>query len=452
MSLNENNLNRLAISLIELNKYSYDEAIFELKNLKLSLICGDKIKTSYSLQAALITAVNTAARAFLGGVYVTLPENTPALIPWNDNSSLNRIIQDLGGKLNPSKGNFTLYFGCPMEDNEGFEILCNAWQGGISKYNQEKIKLTENESIPLGGIAAGAIGVGSAFFKVTGIDITAGDISTGISLWKPCQNWHASDACGPIVENLPSKYWILGLGHLGQSYLWNIGLLPYKYPKDVNIVLQDYDRFRYANKSSGLLYTGKALDQYKTRVCASWLEKRNFCTAIIERKFDENTKVTNEEPLLALCGFDSGKSRRPLLGAGFDFIIDCALGGNLDLFDNMIVRTFPNNSKTPEDIWSEKMEKDILNQEVANHFSKVEKNDCGILAETLGNKAISSSFVGAISGSLVVAECIRSLNGGMRYDTIVAQLRNMNQMRCRKHLNSSYSVELVRNGFTPTQF
>jgi len=31
----------------------------------------------------------------------------------------------------------------------------------------------------------------------------------------------------PLLSNLPNRFWVLGLGHLGQAFLWNLALLPF---------------------------------------------------------------------------------------------------------------------------------------------------------------------------------------------------------------------------------
>jgi hypothetical protein len=51
------------------------------------------------------------------------------------------------------------------------------------------------------------------------------------------------------------------------------------------------------------------------------------------------------------------------------------------------------------------------------------KEDCGILAETLAKKAVSSSFIGAVAGAFVTAEVLRALNSGVRCEYVKAHLR-----------------------------
>ena len=166
------------------------------------------------------------------------------------------------------------------------------------------------------------------------------------------------------AELLPEKFWMLGLGHLGQAYLWNIAFLPYKDRSKITF-LQDTDRMVKANWSAGLLCDDeKLLMNIKTRICSNWLEKKGFKTRIIEKKFDESTKRNDEdeEPLLAICGFDSAKSRVSLEMAGFDLIVEAAVGGTLSTFDCISLHTFPNSEKTPHEIWG-----DIENYDEENY-------------------------------------------------------------------------------------
>jgi len=45
-----------------------------------------------------------------------------------------------------------------------------------------------------------------------------------------------------------------------------------------------------------------------------------------------------------------------------------------------------------------------------------------VVAETLASTAISTAFVGTVTASLVLAEVLRGLHGGRRYDTLSLQL------------------------------
>lgn len=449
MKLSEDTFNRLSLGIIEKQNCSPEDAMQKLESLSIYLVCGDKIKSSLPLQAALITAVNTGKRAFLGGVYIQIPPNTPCLLPWPGAKIFNEILLDAGAMITEKAPHdcFKILFGLSVNDDNSLQVICNDWQAGVLAENIE-IPFNEIGNIPTAGVFSGGLAICLSFLKLSGINISSCDKSVGISLWRPDLHWLHDNAGGPRVTLLPNKFWLLGLGHLGQAYIWNIGLLPFKAPNEIIFLLQDYDRIVEANVSAGLLCEKNDTGIYKTRKCISWLEARGFNTVSTERKFDEYTKRINEEPFIALCGFDSASSRLNLENAGFDLIVESALGSNLATFDNIILHSFPGASKSPKDIWGDI---DETNQEI-NHpvheiLKKGDNDICGIIPLTIASKAISASFVGACSGALVIAEVLRGLNGGMRYEKIVAHLRAMDDIKAVKHNKSFYTTEMSRNGY-----
>ncbi len=52
------------------------------------------------------------------------------------------------------------------------------------------------------------------------IHAAACDKSIGLSLWRPDLDWRADESNGPLIELLPKRLWLLGMGHLGQAYAW----------------------------------------------------------------------------------------------------------------------------------------------------------------------------------------------------------------------------------------
>ena len=153
------------------------------------------------------------------------------------------------------------------------------------------------------------------------------------------------------MQYLPQKLWILGLGHLGQAYLWTLGLLPYAEPQKAEFFLQDFDRVVVANLGTGLLCSAESVGRLKTRLCAEWMENRRLRTRIIERPFDFRIVPNDDEPLVALCGFDSAAARRLLEKPGFDLIVEAGIGGDIANFDHIFLHTFPDATKKPEEIW-----------------------------------------------------------------------------------------------------
>ncbi|HKJ33720.1 MAG TPA: hypothetical protein VKA34_17950 [Balneolales bacterium] len=446
LNISENNFNRLAIAIMQNYNCSYKKALELLGSFKLKIVCGEEIRESPSLQAGLLTAINCGKRAFHGGVDVNLPDqNIPLCIKWNtEGKSLNDIIVAMGGILTnkkPTNKDYVLSFGIKPYNDNSLQVISSGWRSGVISLN-DPVAIDKNFDFELAGIAGASLGVAKLFLKISGIDITALDKSNGISLWRTNKDWRKSKYDGPRVNYLPKNIWILGLGHLGQAYIWSLSFL-YRESKP-SILLQDYDTIEEANYGAGLLLDNDDEGSRKTRKTAEWLEKRQFPVTITERKFDENTKRTLEEPYIALCGFDSASSRKYLENAGFDLVVEAGLGGELSDFDNIHIHTFPSTNYKASNIWSNIDEQSSIHHEVVEK-EFVNDNVCGILGQTLSNKAISTSFIGAFTSSLVLAELVKSLNDGIKSDFIGLKIRSLNHKSIIG--DNRYNTQATRNGF-----
>ncbi len=144
---------------------------------------------------------------------------------------------------------------------------------------------------------------------------------------------------------------MLGLGHLGQAFLWNLALLPFPKREEIRFLLQDFDAIETGNFSSGLLCTEGVVGRKKTRHCAGWLEQFGFQTIINERRYTEHDRRMDDDPRIALCGFDRGRPRSFLGKTGFDLVVECGLGDTLADFDQIHMHTFPSKHNSPEALW-----------------------------------------------------------------------------------------------------
>jgi hypothetical protein len=446
---NEDNFCRLSRAIIERQACTYAEALRTLAGLRLNLVCSELIRDSVALQAALLTAINTGKRAFLGGVAVAMPTGVANLLPWPVPGSLNEVAAVLGANLSARElpaAAHTLYFGPavqPVED--GLTVQCSGWRGGVAPA-EKPISVASPHDFALGGVIGGALGVAKGFLRVTGLGSRFVEGPQGVSLWRPDLDWMSVGADGPKLELLPLNMWMLGLGHLGQAYLWNLGLLPYPRGSGAGFFLQDFDRVVAGNWNAGLLCDQASAGQFKTRLCSGWLEARGLKTRIIERPFDEATRRGGEEPFVALCGFDNLRSRGLLEGAGFDLVVECGLGGETTTFDDMVLHTFPEASQTAAEVFggASGSEPPARTGGLAGAFGEL--RDCGILVATLEGKAISSSFVGAYAGALVVGEVLRGLHGGVRCELLKVHLRSNDPLGVVL-LEEAYQNRFARSGY-----
>ena len=279
-------------------------AAYELfRSYRLAVLIGPELATSPAHQASLLTIVNTGRRAMLGGVVVVGALDVPLLVPIPGCAQLSEAVEHLGG-LRVSEtpaGVPTLILGDATAISEpgciSLAVTFENWRGGVIPTSDGR-RLGEAGAIATAAVLAGALGVSEIFQHLRGNPM-AGRRSVGLSLWSPGHLEWETAPTGPASLVLPSRLWLIGLGHLGQAYLWTLGLLPYNTPGDVKLVLQDFDRLTPANDSTSLLTNAKNIGEQKTRAMAEWAEARGFRTRLVERAFPGGIAIADDEPRLA---------------------------------------------------------------------------------------------------------------------------------------------------------
>lgn len=437
-----NELNRsvkLAMDSGEARSPREAEMIF--KRYRLGIIAGSDVASSPTKQAALLTAVNTGRRCFLGGVEVQIDcSDAELLVPWRACRTIGQAVVDLQGKLSRTTAdNIPRIIIGDVKDQGRSDFAVRAtfegWRGGVVPVNDEG-RLGEVMEFTPAGVLAGAIGVSEAFQHVRGRNALAGHRAVGLSLWKPETGtlWLEDGENGPSLEWLPSSCWLIGLGHLGQAYLWTLGFLPYANPGAVELVLQDYDDLVQANDSTSLLTNSKLIGQKKSRAMAEWCEQRGFRTRINERKFAANFAIGDEEPRVALCGVDNESARAELEDVGFTQIIEAGLGRGTEEYLAFQVHCFP-AQRSARERWCttafDRVSESRVSQPAYESLAAEGMDKCGLTM--LANRSVGASFVGAFTATVVICELLRMALGAHRYGVIDGSLR------------SPESFEFIRN-------
>jgi hypothetical protein len=423
------NANRLALGLARQRRIHYRDAEALLRSLTLKLVINAESCRSLAFQAALLTAFNSGNRAFLGGVSVEMPDAVKLLLPLPGFQTLNEALRFTGfaPRANASASE-TIFFGHTpaVQTDNSCRADCDGWRGAVSDFDDTvDFEYEKSDDIALGGVFAGGLAVHRCFLKAAGIQARSLEVPIGLSLWMPGTDWHKPVSPSPLLFNLPNRLWLLGLGHLGQAFLWNLALLPFPQRREIELLLQDFDLFEPGNLGSGLVCTPRAVGQRKTRVCADWSENLGFTAKITERRYTEHDRRHETEPPIALCGFDRAKPRSFLEKTGFGLIVECGLGDGPADFDTIHIHSFPNSINSAEGLWGDIPENGRAVDEQEAKLFEEEGETCGQLAIDTAGKAVSTSFVGAMAGALVTAELLRVFNGGNSFEEQFLTPRNM---------------------------
>jgi hypothetical protein len=417
---------------------TFEEAKRIASGYVLQVQVGRGIVSSHNPQAALLTAINTARRAFLGGVRVHIAEDPVLTVRWGEAMRLSEAVAAYGGTVvgDLTDDHPTIALGHLDPPPSGRIVLYPTWQGwsgGAVETGAARLDEADDRLV-LSGVLAGALAVSESFQHVRG-NVVAGRRDVGLSLWRPDLDWRDPVAVGLACPYLPSRLWMLGLGHLGQAYCWALGFLPYAKPEDVWLMLQDFDRVVEANEATALLAGVGDRGRPKARIVARRMEGIGFRTSVTERPFDANTRRRGDEPGLALGGFDRPEPRRELGAAGFEFIVDAGLGGGPEHYLDMLIHSFP-SGLTPAEAWprsqasgsdrrDQRLDRpayeDIV-QRLTTEGLTEEEARCGVLE--VAGQSIGAAFVGATTASLVLAEVLRLLYDGPSYEVIGLSLRS----------------------------
>jgi len=408
---------KLAMDTGEAESVEHAQHIFS--GYRIGVTAGPEITISPTHQAALLTFIRLASRVFLGGVDVVMPGNRKVPVLHPGLPSIGETICTSGARcvssLEPHVP--TVCIGTvDLQHAAGFAVrtIFSGWRAGVVPADVEP-PFGFTDELTLSGALAAALAVNEAFLFVRQDTPEAGLREVGLSLWRPdaVEDWWTPGNDGPALRYLPSKLWLIGLGHLGQAYLWGLALLPYARPAEVELVLQDLDIILKSTLSTSVLSDASMVGEHKTRAMASLMEKRGFRTWLVERRFDETLRIQPDEPQVALFGVDNVPPRRALGDAGFRLVVEAGLGSGAKDFRAMRVHTFP-GAKEPRDLWNAPVEKLVRTDTPAYADLKSRGLDqCGVTL--LAGRAVGAPFVGMMAAGLCLAELLRHLHGGDIY-------------------------------------
>jgi hypothetical protein len=438
-------LSRISKFFVDGGKISAADALSHRKKHRIVLKCGADVAQSRTLQLAVLTAANIATRCFPGAVrfslYPGLAEARLLIWPRLGITFGAALAEIAGGECLAETGDadearHILLFGTAMAARAALRVTFDGWIAKVGPVDKVE-RLQEREFCALSGTLAGALAISEVFLSFADLNIEAARRSIGLSLWRPDLPPSHPAAIGVPVQFLPSELWVLGLGHLGNAYLWALATLPYPDPTTTEIYLNDFDVVEPENFDTGMIFGSGDAGTLKTRICAEWLERRGFRTRLIERPFDSNFRCRSVrpqiEPRLALCGFDSNPARRDLETANFLRVMESGLGSTKDNFDTISFHGLP-NPRPVADLWPDLSQEEKARQQ--EHFDRVARENpayaelgddvCG--RAELAGKSVAVPFVGATAATLVLAEVLRLLHEGPVYTDIKIALSDLDRL------------------------
>ncbi len=403
MALNRQ-IARLSKILVDSEGISFDKAQARLEALTLEIIVGADA-VSPAAHAAVLTAVSVGHRTFLGGVRVkgALDQPLNSALPISART-LGEAVLAIGASQFEGAPSCTV---CIAIDNHNIETWSVAtwwdgWRGGVAPIGAVNSGVSDN---PLAGIAAGALAVGAAFQAERGSAVAS---KSEVNLW-PTE--YPEDAPAFAEVFLPGALWLIGLGNLGQAFLWALAALPYSDPGAVSLVLQDRDEVTVENWGTSVLVQEENYGSLKTNVGERWGQAKGFNVRRIDRRLVASDRLEDDDPRLALSGVDKVEVRKLMANVGFDCIVDAGLGRTAADFDRYRISVFDHTRPIDRHfagVTDEAVEANSRDDN-AYHLLEAEVGRCGT-AEVAG-ASVAAPYVSAVAAAVAVSRLIAVVSG-----------------------------------------
>lgn len=386
---------------------SFHAAQKRLDDVNVAIVVDDRARATAAGQAAALTALATGVRSFGNAALVT-SRDAVLKRPIASGSTLVSAATAIGATVTTRMPEHVTH-SILVADGEprGFSVRCwwDGWLGGVVPASDARA-LGEGWN-PLTGSFAGAVAVRELFAQARGLRSNHPRPCV-VSLWEPWTDSLQHDR-GPSTVYLPCAMWLVGLGHVGQGFLWNLGLLP---GHGERLILQDAQDVAAENVATQILSSMPDIGKRKARIAARWMEACGWRTELIERAFSAGERRRDADPALIVSGVDRLDPRLQILAAHFPFMLDIGVGHGPGDFENLQLRVL---SKGAESSWAEAAEDSKVSALLQSQaYRELAKSDpCG--AYSVAQSSVAVPYVGAASGALAVAQALRI---GQMQDTV----------------------------------
>ena len=395
---------RLSKILVDSEGISFDEAETRLRELTLEIAVGSEA-TSPASHAAILTAVSVASRTFVGGARVTgaVDGRLNSALPLRAESLAEAA--DLAGATEfDGAASRKIVVGTNGLPAVGWSVSpwWNGWRAGIAKLGEARWDTGDN---PLPGVAAGALAVGAAFEAERQRFV---EFRGEVDLW-PIGVDEQSPNFADVF--LPRALWLVGLGNLGQAFLWALSALPFGDPGEISLVLQDRDTVTEENWATSVLVKDETYGSLKTKVGEDWASAKGFGVRRIDRRLHARDRIEDDDPRLALSGVDKVEPRRLMATVGFDCIVDAGLGRTASDFDRYRVSVFDRTRPIDKHFAGQEDAPVIQGVPAGDAYRRLQEQigPCG--TAEIGGASVAAPYVSALAAAVAVSRVIAVTSG-----------------------------------------
>jgi len=382
---------------------SYEDAKALFQSFKLRIHVQPDFTAVPAAQAAVLTLLNAAPRTFLGGVELVGALQERCTMAWFAGRTLADVAQSFGVAVPASIDGLEV----PTIRIGNSEPAESVFSVGVG-LQAEQFTLTPDRSTAMNSMSAAYVGVAAA---------GAALCEAFLHLYRKAPLAGQRDVHwafpGGEDPKAPTSLWLVGLGHLGQAYLWTAALAGDQYLPTL-VKLSDFDSVSESSLSTCLLVGPRDVGRRKVDVVAERLEALGVQVKRCYEKLDLNDGPVQVPHEFVVVAVDNVSLRRSLDRIHAARVLEAGIGDGSDAFTRLQVHAFPGPRKA-RDIWAEddvKSSRTIDISKPAYQALLAQSGDeCG--TTLVAGRSVATPFVGAFAGAILC--CLtqyRSTSGG----------------------------------------
>ena len=385
-------LNRtMKLAMDEGRVQSYQEAVMLFSSFRLRLMVAPGFTSSPGVEAAILTLLRAAPKTFLGGVELAGPLHETCTLAWFSGKTLGEVAEGCGVSVSVSvdvtEAIPTICVGAGAATADGFWLGMRMRNDGFTLTPDISVPSAPEASVEAGVAAAGAA-LNQAFQHIYRRAPLAGQRELNFRL--------------PSQANAEARsQWVIGLGHLGQAYLWTVMLQrPGRRPAVVR--LTDDDKVSASSLSTCLLVDPTDVGKDKVEAVAQRLEALGVTVVRDPVRLDLNSGVVKSAQSLCIVAVDNLALRRSLDRIQEAVVLEVGIGDGSEGFTQVQAHVFP-GGRLARDVWAgddSKASRAVDISKPAYRTLLAESGDeCG--TTLVAGRSVATPFVGAFAGAVV---------------------------------------------------
>lgn len=385
-------LNRtMKLAMDEGRVSSYEEAQTLFGSFRLRIHVQPGFSAVPAAEAAAITLLNAAPKTFLGGVELVGPLHEQCTRAWFAGKALGDVAKQFGvaTAAGGSGDAPTIHVGDGTAQDSAFWLGVSLRPDGFILSPDAATAGSQASPVEAGVAAAGAA-LNEAFQHAYRKAPLAGQREVRWSL--PCS------ANLTPVGNL----WLIGLGHLGQAFLWTLALAGGdRLPRSVR--LTDYDTVSWSSLSTCLLVRTKDVGRKKVDGVAEEFEALGVQ---VQRDYERlnliDAGMVRSAQDLVVVAVDNIALRCSLDRVHAERVLEAGIGDGAEAFTRIQLHAFPGPRKA-RDIWigddTRAARAVDLNKPAYQALLAKSGDECG--TALVAGRSVATPFVGAFAGALL---------------------------------------------------